>query len=129
MGSPSYEGERHSPIQSRRSRSGFNGAAIIRGRKEENGRGGIPWVAQLQWGRHHTRAEGRACTACICSRPSCFNGAAIIRGRKGLKLRAWRLKAEVEALQHDRRELADTITDLDAWAERLREEIERLRIK
>jgi RNA polymerase sigma factor (sigma-70 family) len=50
---------------------------------------------------------------------------ATIRSR--LRRARERLMEEVERLQDDRQELADTVTDLDGWAEQLREEIERLR--
>jgi RNA polymerase sigma factor (sigma-70 family) len=50
---------------------------------------------------------------------------ATIRSR--LRRARERLLEEVERLQDDREKLPDTVTDLDAWAEQLREEIERLR--
>lgn len=47
--------------------------------------------------------------------------------RSRLRRAKERLTEEVERLQADREELKDTVTDLDAWAEQLRVEIERLR--
>ncbi len=45
-----------------------------------------------------------------------------IRGR--LRRAKQRLRVEVEKIAEERRELADTLTDLDAWAQRLREALE-----
>ncbi len=49
-------------------------------------------------------------------------GEPAIRGR--LRRAKERLEAKLHELSHDHRELAATITDLDAWAQRLRDELQ-----
>ncbi len=67
----------------RRFRSGcFNGAALVRARKCQDGSSYPGRNVKLQWGRARASAEIPVSLIHSCGAPQCFNGAALVRARK-----------------------------------------------